>query len=130
MSVRDLHGNRFNANRLSGVDGGGCHRGYLFMSSHNNIVTANEISGCNGDAGVALLGSGGVGSTGNIIRGNVIIGSASDRVVAGELSTGNIVQANRVAGFVRADLADLSNLCDNNTWKANQFGMATPTCLR
>ena len=126
--VRRSHDNRFHGNRLGGADidaDGGCHWGYLFNDGSYNVVTGNEIAGCNGDAGVAFRNL----SSGNIVRGNLITGSASYGVIAQASANGNIIQANRVTGFGE-DLKDLSGSCVNNTWKANQFTTATPTCLK
>ena len=129
VKLRQSYDNRFHGNRLGGAEQDACQWGYIFIRSSYNIVTGNEISGCDGDAGVTFRGEQGEGSIGNIVRGNRITGTASYGIIASEQSTGNIIQANRVTGFGE-DLKDLSGSCVNNTWKANQFTTATPTCLK
>lgn len=68
--------------------------------------------------------------TGNSAGIKVGVGCSPDAIPrSGIQITNGIVQANRVKGF-GVDLRDLSTLCDSNTWKANQFGTATPACLK
>ena len=130
VALNSAFSNRFHGNRLGGVEGDGCDMGYHLRSSNYNILTNNEITGCDGEAGILLDSPDGFGSQSNIVRGNLIGGGAKYGILAREGSVANIFQANRVKGVTSvADVSDLTG-CETNTWKANQFETANPPCLK
>jgi parallel beta-helix repeat protein len=69
----------------------------------------------------------GIFRAGNSVRGNVAKDNI-DGIVAG--ASGNTIIGNYAHGNTSDDLIDNSGTCTSNVWLGNDFGTASPSCIR
>ena len=97
----------------------------------DNTAAHNGVGG--GGYGVAMLPNGPLGrvlrSSANTVRGNTVVGNATDGIHVPLGSTGNALVANQGSGNVRHDGADLNDRCDGNSWVRNALVTVSQPCV-
>jgi parallel beta-helix repeat protein len=98
----------------------------LLGGSDSNVLRGNTVTNNRGHGIEA-----GFGADRNLVQANTVTGSLGSGIYLQGGATFNTVQANRAMGNgpLGFDGQDDNPACDNNTWKANNFGTTNQPCV-